>query len=295
MAQKANIEMNEQIFNLLEDSGLNWEVVKEPLISSVDGSTTSAFGIFKKSSREFLAAVKSRYIPYQNYQLAEALITASQSINVNYSNGGQLGNGKKVFLQAELPDEYIGKSSVKRNLTALNSHDGSSTIGFGSSNTVVVCQNTFFRAYKDLSKFRHSVNAAEKVLALAADMNAAMLADQQLMTNFKLMASVRLRDEMIERVIKKIFLVNLNDKQEDVSTRKTNMISRFADSLDTEIKLEGKTMWGLFNAVTRYTNHVAAPSNHNDKLDYLMAGQGYKMSNLTYELLMNELNVYEIV
>lgn len=295
MAKKAKLDINEQIFTLLEDSGLNWEVVKEPLVSSIDSSTTEVYGIFKKTSREYLGVVKGRYTPYQNYQLAEALITASQSLNVNYSNGGELNNGKKVYLQAELPDEFIGKSGVKRHLTALNGHDGLSAIGFGSSNTVVVCQNTFFRAYKDLTKFKHSITAADRVMAMAVDMNAALLADQQLMTNFKRMADTPLRDEMVERVIKKLFTVNLNDKQDDISTKKKNIIGRFAESLDTEIKLEGKTMWGLFNAVTRYTNHVSAPSDPNDKMDYLMTGQGYKLSNLTYELLMQELGDFELV
>jgi hypothetical protein len=54
-----------------------------------------------------------------------------------------------------LPAEIIGRSEVKRWLTCLNSHDGSTSVGFGSSNTVVVCQNTFFRAlgYEEIMAF----------------------------------------------------------------------------------------------------------------------------------------------
>jgi hypothetical protein len=121
------------------------------------------------------------------------------------------------------------------------------------------------------------------------DMNAAILADNQLMNNFKRMAEITLRDEMIEKVIRRIFNVNGNTKQDQISTRKTNIISSFADALDTEIKLEGKTVWGLFNAVTRYTNHIAAPQNQSAKQDYLMVGTGYRLSNMTYEMLMEEI------
>jgi phage/plasmid-like protein (TIGR03299 family) len=281
--------INERVFDLLEQTGLNWEVSKEPLISSIDGTTTEAFGTFKKTSRQFLGVVRDRYTVYQNHQLAESIITAADSINIDYSDGGEMKGGKRVYLQAALPDEFIGKSGVKRNLTAINSHDGSTSIAFGSSNTVIVCENTFFRAYKDLTKFRHSISAPEKVKSLAMDMNAAILADNQLMNNFKRMAEITLRDEMIEKVIRRIFNVSGNTKQDEISTRKTNIISSFADALDTEIKLEGKTVWGLFNAVTRYTNHIAAPQNQSAKQDYLMVGTGYRLSNMTYEMLMEEI------
>jgi phage/plasmid-like protein (TIGR03299 family) len=280
--------INQRVFELLEKTGLNWEVSKEPLISLVDQSPTRVFGTFKKTSRQFLGAVKSRYEVYQNYQLAEAIVTAADSINVTYDKGGEMKRGKRVFLQATLPDEYIGKSVVKRNLTALNSHDGTTSIAFGSSNTVVVCENTFFRAYKDLSKFKHSVNAPQKVKALAMDMNAAIRADEALMNNFKLMSDIRLEDNMVDKVINKIFKIN-GHPQDDISTRKKNIIETFNSALDTEIKLEGNNLWGLFNAVTRYTNHIASPDDDGSRLDYIMAGGGYKLSNMTYDLLMDEI------
>lgn len=280
--------INERVLDLLEETGLNWEVSKEPLVSQIDNSSTRVFGTFKKTSRQYLGAVKSRYEVYQNYQLAEAIITAADSIDVEYNKGGEMKGGRRVFLQASLPDEFIGKSSIKRNLTALNSHDGSTSIAFGSSNTVVVCENTFFRAYRDLTKFKHSVSAPSKVKALAMDMNAAILADEKLMNNFKLMADTKLKEEYVDKVIQKIFKTT-NHPQDDLSTRKKNIIDDFNQALDTEIKLEGYSVWGLFNAVTRYTNHIASPKSESGKLDFIMAGGGYKLSNMTYEMLMDEI------
>jgi hypothetical protein len=104
------------------------------------------------------------------------------------------------------------------------------------------------------------------------------------------MADTPLRDEMIERVIKKVFNVSGEQKQDEISTRKKNMVQSFADALDTEIQLEGSTVWGLFNAVTRYTNHIASNGyDKEQKQTYLMSGGGYHLSNLTYELLMREI------
>jgi len=280
--------MQEKIFDLLEKTGLNWEVSKEPLFAP-DGTPTNTYGIFKKTERKHLGSVGDRYEVYQNWQLAESLLIASQEVGIDFEKGGQLNGGKKVFLQAKLKDEFIGNSDVKRYITSLNSHDGSSSIGLGSSNVVVICTNTFHKAMQEITKVRHTSSAPQRIKTLALELNKVILADELLMENFKIMASTPLKDAMIERVIKKIFAVEPITPTKDVSTQKKNQIQSFATSLQTEIGLEGANVWGLFNAVTRYTNHVAAPYKGKD--EYLMVGSGYKMSNLTYDILADMLGL----
>jgi hypothetical protein len=65
-----------------------------------------------------------------------------------------------------------------------------------------------------------------------------------------------------------------------------NQIQSFASALNREIKDEGKTIWGLFNAVTRYTNHVVKHESTDAKNEYLMTGTGYKLSNMAFDELM---------
>lgn len=280
--------MQERIFDLLEATNLNWEVSKEPLFAG-DGTETDTYGIFKKTERKHLGSVKQRYEIYQNWQMAEALLMASDEVGVEFTKGGELYGGRKVYLQAELPSEYIGRSSVKRYITALNSHDGSCSIGFGSSNTVVVCNNTFHKAHKDTNKFRHTSSSAERIKALASDINGIILQDVMMMNNFKQMADMPLRDEMIERVIRKMFDVEANTPTKQISDQKKARIESFAGALETEIGLEGSNVWGLFNAVTRFTNHIAMPQKN--KNEYLMVGAGHTLSNMTYDLLCKELGL----
>jgi phage/plasmid-like protein (TIGR03299 family) len=279
--------MNFKIFDLLEQTSLNWEVSKEQLFAS-DGSPTTAFGVFKTKSRQHIGTVSEKYEIYQNWQMAEALVLASEEVGVTFDGGGMLNGGKKVFLQASLPEAYVGRSGVKRNITALNSHDGSSSIGFGSTNTVIVCQNSFYRAYGELTKFRHTSSSAERVKLLAKDLNLVIKEDEKMILNFEKMAAMPLQDSMVEGVIRKIFAVEPTMLSKDIATSKRKRIELFANSLETEVKLEGGTVWGLFNAVTRYTNHVAAPIN---KSEYLMSGAGYKMSNMTYDMLVDLITV----
>lgn len=282
-----NVTVEERIFNILEKTRTNWRVSKLPLVSAPDMLPTGSYGIFRSDNKEWLGSVKERYAPMQNADLLGFLMGAVDMLDLDVSNGGILYNGKKVYYQIQLPQEYIGNSNVKRNITALNSHDGTRSIGFGSSNTVVICENTFHRAYRELNKVRHYISAYSIVKELAKDLRERINADNDLMTTFKRMADIPLRDEMVERIITKLFKnVTTDANVDNLHTKVKNNILTFADNLNTEIQLEGKTVWGLFNAVTRYTNHHASPQEAEKKDAYLMIGAGAMLSNLAYDELM---------
>lgn len=285
--------LNEKTFELLEANGLNWTVTKEELLTN-DGKSTESFGIFRSDNDQWLGTVGNRYTPMQNFELAETIIQASEGLNLPTKNGGVFGGGKKVFIQVELPTEQIGVGGVKRWITALNSNDGSTSIGFGSTSQVIKCSNTFHMAHRGLDKFRHTESASARVQMAMQDLRRAMELDNSLMDNFKRMADIQLKDEMIESVIRKMFNVDAMAKQDSVSTRKRNQVETFAQSLTTEIHLEGKTLWGLFNGVTRYTNHDSKTfKSTEEKAEYLMNGSGFKVSNAAFNDIMKWVNKKE--
>lgn len=286
----------EKTFSILEQTGTNWSVEKLPLVTEC-GKTTGSFGIFRSDTGGWISTFKDSYEPMQNSTLVELLVQATEMVGLEITNGGLLRNGGRVYYQMELPDKFVGKSNVKRNLTALNSHDGSSCIGFGSTNTVVICNNTFNRAHREIEKVKHTINSLERVKMLADNLKTTLISDQKMFMNFEAMSAQPIRDEMVEKLIRKLFETDSSEKLSNLSTRKKNQIETFAGSLDTEIKLEGRTVWGLFNAVTRYTNHEAAPKDEEKKTDYLIYGTGAKLNNLAYNELIKwiDANTAELV
>lgn len=279
-------KVNEQAFALLEKTGLNWTVNKEPLFSK-DGKETQSHGIFRNDTKEWIGTVGNRYETFQNFEMAEMVVKASDGLDLQVTRGGELYGGQKTYLQIELPQMVIGNSPVKRWLSCLNSHDGSSSIGFGSANTTVICSNTFFRAMGELDKIRHTASAHERVATMVKDIRIAMGMDNDLMTTFKRMADLPLQDEIVERVIRKLFSVEAKTTaSSDISTRKGNQIKAFADALKTSVGEQGSTVWALFNGVTRYTNHFASPSNEDKKMDFLMANGGSVFNNKGYDEVM---------
>ena len=276
----------EQTFALLEKANLNWTVNKLPLFGP-DGQPTSSYGIFRNETNTHLGTVGERYVPMQNHELAEMIIDACEGVGILATKGGVLSGGSRVYLQAALPDMVIDRSPLKRFITALNSHDGSTAIAFGSTNTNVICQNTFHKAYKDgaMTKYRHTSSASERIKQAMLQIKQTMAGDQLLMDNFSRMADVKLTEhlahDLITRILKRGFALDTGDK---LSTRRKNQLVRLNSSIEQELGDQGVTLWGFFNGITRYTNHVAAPAD--SKLEYVMDGEGGRINGVAYDTIM---------
>jgi len=278
----------EKTMGLLIETGLNWEIKKEQFTHPT-GLITDHYGIFRydhgsDTPTSCLGSVKGRYTELSNFDLADTIIKATDSLNINTNRGGQLQGGRKVFLQAQLPDEYVGKSGVKRWVTVLNSHDGSSSISFGSTSTVVVCENTFHTAHKEGSKFRHTASSKERIDQAILDFRQTIQSDEKLFKTFHIMAEKKPNDNLVKMVIDSMFGKDITKSSaQEISTRRKNQIKQFADAYDIERQLEGDTVWGLFNAVTRYTNHMASTT---DRDQFLMTGTGAQINNNSYSAIV---------
>jgi phage/plasmid-like protein (TIGR03299 family) len=271
----------EKVFETLQSTETNWTVRKSPLVSlheSTDGISelpTKSYGIFRSDNNDWLGTVGERYELMQNHELADIVVGIQEQFGGKLS-GGFLQDGRKIFYQISLADEHVNSDRLKRFITCLNSHDGSSSIGFGSSNTVVSCSNTFHMAMKELSRFRHTTTAQDRLKRAVDNFVIAMESDKNLMDKFKRFSDVVIDRTIIERVMSNVFKVDMNTKESEVGTRKKNQISDFEMALNKETTEKGGTLWGLFNAVTYYTNHL-----DSRKSDYnLMIGSGYR-KNLT--------------
>jgi hypothetical protein len=246
----------ERVFETLQSTETNWTVRKEPLTATKvtdDGIVelpTETFGLFRSDNDGWLGSVGNRYEPMQNFELADTIVGIQDMFGGNIK-GGDLRGGKKIFYQLSLKDEHVGSDTLKRHITCLNSHDGTSSIGFGSTNTVISCSNTFHKAMKDLSRFRHTMTASDRLAMAVAEFKKAMDEDVDLMDRFKRFTEVNIDRTILERVMHNVFKVDMNTKESDVS------------------------LWGLFNSVTYYTNHMEKSDDH-----HLMFGGGYK-KNLT--------------
>jgi phage/plasmid-like protein (TIGR03299 family) len=281
-------EIYNQTFELLSDTKTTWGVTKKPL-TCPDGYPTESFGIYRNDNNKWLGTVGKTYEMMQNSTLAENIIEASMDISEKF-RGGELYGGKKVYYQAQLQDSQIANDTIKRYITGLNSHDGSSSIGFGFTNTVVVCQNTFYMAMKEVNRFRHSASAQQRVELAREEIRRVLKAESGLMDNYKRMADAKISNAVTKRVIADLFKFSEDDFDKDVkdfSTKKVNDIAKFSRILESELSSHGQTLWGLFNAVTWKTNHQDVKEEKG--LENVMVGSGYRKNLNAYNIIVDAL------
>jgi hypothetical protein len=159
---------------------------------------------------------------------------------------------------------------VKGYLTAVNSFDGSTSLAFGHSTTTISCQNTFFGAYKGLgSKIKHTKSMIIKVDDLLRSAEKVRAEEKANFETIKKLSEVPMTDNWVDEVLKGLFAVSLEDVKtnaETISTRNKNNIMRFRDALAQETAYKGKTMWGLFSGVTKYSTHMIGDNKEDTKM-----------------------------
>jgi hypothetical protein len=109
------------------------------------------------------------------------------------------------------------------------------------------------------------------------------------------MSSLGIKDDALEAVMKNTFNIDLNQSQDKMHGKKFNKIQKVAQAIEIEKNLEGNTLWGLFNGITRYTNHMI--TYKGTAADNIMQGQGYNYNLKAFNTIVEwiEKNTTETV
>lgn len=298
---------NEVIFEVLEATGLNWTVNKEPLkTANADIPVPDYFACIRSDNNESLGIVGNRYAFLQNHEMAHTIYEAGgevfdKDLNLTHPwnnaetlgsfgnmGGGSLKGGAKVFLQLALPDAYVGKSDIKRYITITNHHDGSGSLGFGTTNQVVCCANTFAMAQKQISKIRHTASINERVDEAAENLRRMLGFEEKQMEVFEAASNRAFDKNHIEDIVKAVFNTPLSADKSKVSTRTQNQMVTLAGDINKSIDEQGETLWALFNGVTRFTNHSRFSK---DKDHSLMFGSDAKINERAFNTLLGWMDI----
>lgn len=145
-----------------------------------------------------------------------------------------------------------------------NAHDGRGAFWVGFTQEMTRCRNQFGRIMELASaksvRLTHSKHSQDKIAGIQ---QAFGLYDKNLLVFEKaceMLADIKITKDMKTSCLKAI---GLEDKgKDDNTTRMTNILSSFDDCFAIETKDLGKNLFGLLNAVTRYTTHVR-PNKEN--------------------------------
>lgn len=301
MYTQAQLSREEVIFEVLQATGLNWSVRKEQVQTASGLVIPDLYGAIRSDNGGYLGHVGDRYEHLQNaemvaiaYDSGKEVFNKDLTLKHPWNNsetlgsfgnmgGGSLKGGSRVFVQLELPSLSIGKSNINRYITLTNSHDGSMSLGFGTSNQVICCQNTFNIANRDISKIRHTSSMQQRIDEAVQSLRKVLEFEDVQMEVFEQASGRRFERQHINDIVMAVFGKEATTPSKDVSTRTKNQIAAFAKDINTSIGEQGETLWALFNAVTRYTNHT---TNSKDKDFSLMFGREAEINQKAYETMV---------
>jgi phage/plasmid-like protein (TIGR03299 family) len=253
-------QFNERVHEILEKTGLNWSVRKEP-IQTVSGlAIEDAYAIVREDTNvAFPKTFADSYQPYQNHEMIELLDKVSGETGLQIHKGGSFKGGRRVYVQLKSDDLILGGDKVEGYLTGINSFDGSTSLAFGPSNITISCMNTFFAAFKEMNtKIRHTKNMSIKIDEITRYLLSVKQQEQIVFDDIKRLSEFSITQNNIDDVLKSLFdleVASTYQSDEAVSARKRNQIDQFHLDLRRELNQKGENAWGLFSGVTRYTTH----------------------------------------
>ena len=113
----------------LELAGLDWTVTQKDIATADGGKIIPGFKAnVRESDDKVLGIVTDRYKVVQNSE-AFAFTDALLGEGVRYETAGSLQGGRRIWLLAKLPQQYIiNGDEITPYLVFMNSHDGSGSI-----------------------------------------------------------------------------------------------------------------------------------------------------------------------
>ncbi len=264
-------------------SGLNFTVVKKQR----ELKEQDAYAIVRTDTEDVLGFVNERYEPIQNidaFKFFDALVSAGEA---TYETAGVFGKGERIWILAKLPG-YVkvhGNDIINRYLLLTNTHDGSSHVRVKLTPIRVICSNTLTSALQGAGEIQisHTTNAAKNSEQAAAILRWSNSLYDELDILFNGMAYKKITEEQLRQYVQAL----VPDNEEAENTERTEKIRNSVLQLHDSGRgahLSRGTVWGAFNSVTEYTDHMMLGEDAATRLDSIWFGRGEQLKLKAFHL-----------
>jgi phage/plasmid-like protein (TIGR03299 family) len=240
------------------NASLDWNVVSCPLnVTLPDGTTRQVPNrqvLVRDDNFDQVGVVGNRYEIVQNSVITGLVDPLVSEGLLEVTNVGYLGTGSKVFIQAQMTEEYqIVGENHRAMLTLMNSHDGTTPLSAGVTDTRVICQNTFAMAMEDMStRLRHKAGVNEQALKITETIEFV----NERMRRFSEAAEVLSSTKTTVGVVDKIILAAYGKKENETVRNRDEIVDLFFNGRGNG----GSTLWDCVNAVTEFNTHKSQKS-----------------------------------
>jgi phage/plasmid-like protein (TIGR03299 family) len=275
----------------IEAAGLDYIVVKKPLREVMKlvhpADESDSWATVRTDAGEVLGIVGDSYEPIQNrnaFRFFDRLVGTDEAI---YETAGAFGRGERIWILAKLPGfiKVHGNDIVSKYLLLTNSHDGSSRVRVKVTPIRVVCNNTLTAALQGAGEVRinytsHAATDMEQAFSLLGFSNSLY---GQLDVTFNRMALTKINHKQLLAYVRA--LVPDNEEHDDTARTKEirNTVLALHESGQGSSLARG-TLWGAYNSVTEYTDHLMVESNPTKRLESIWFGRGEQLKLKAFHL-----------
>jgi phage/plasmid-like protein (TIGR03299 family) len=281
----------------IEAAGLDFRVHLKPVKTVVNRKQTIIPGTsatVRSDTGAVLGVVGSRYEPIQNKEAFAFFDSLVGSDEAMYHTAGVLGKGERIWILAKLPSYIrVGRNDIiDKYLLLTNSHDGSSLVRAKLTPIRVVCSNTLSVALSGSEhevRIRHTANAvhrleeAHKLLGLTNSLY------NELDTIFNRMALRKVTNKQLLSYVRSLIPSNPEAQHQ---TRNENIREAILELHESGkgAEMSKGTLWGGFNAVTEFADHVQHSRDTNKQLKSVWFGGGERLKLRAFALAQKMLN-----
>ena len=245
----------------LEVAGLNWKVIQEPVYTEANELIEGYKANVRDNDRKVLGVVTNRYKVIQNEE-AFSFTDSLLGEGVRYETAGSLQGGKKVWLLARMPQDYIITGErISPYLVFSNTHDGSGAIKVALTPIRVVCNNTLNLALSSAKRSWSMIHTGDIQGKLEEAKDTLFKAEAYMDELGKEIEDLRMKRMSDQQVLDYIEILLPLDENMTAQQKKNiirlqeDMKMRYFDAPD--LKGVGKNAYRFVNAVSDFATHAA--------------------------------------
>lgn len=272
-------------------AGLDWKVAQESIFTDA-GDIIAGYKVnVRDSDRKVLGVVSDRYKIIQNRE-AFAFTDALLGSGVRYETAGSLQEGKRVWLLARLPREYImAGERIAPYLVFSNSHDGSGAVRVALTPIRVVCNNTLNLALNTAKRswsMIHTGNITGKMQEARDTLFMAEEYMENLREEFTRLRGQEISDDQVKEYVEQ--LLPMDEDATAVQEKNTlglreDMLRRYYAAPD--LQGVGSNAYRFINAVSDFATHsrpLRRTVNYKENL-FARTMDGNPMIDRAYQLV----------
>ena len=276
-------------------AGLNWRVLQEPIYTGTEELINGYKANVRDSDRKVLGVVTDRYKVIQNDE-AFAFTDGLLGEGVKYETAGSLQGGRKVWLLAHMPHEYIiSGERISPYLLFSNTHDGSGAIKVALTPIRVVCQNTLNLALSRAKRcwsMIHTGDIKEKIQEAKDTLFLAEKYMDELGKEFEALRMKKLTDKRVMEYIEVLLPIedgSTPQQEKNMKRLREDMKIRYFDAPDLQGvgKNVGKNAYRFVNAVSDFATHaepLRRTANYKENL-FARTVEGNPMIDKAYQMV----------